>query len=98
MPRAISSRVFRHIAPFVKSGATVLKAAGDVDGMQTLLFRNPDGTQVLVAACQAGRGAKDRTGGDAYEPRPKLYIRYKGEYKHLPLPFGTWSVTTVVFK
>ena len=98
MPRAISSRVFRHIAPFVKSGATVLKAEGDVDGMQTLLFRNPDGTQVLVAACQAGRGAKDRTGGDAYEPRPKLYIRYKGEYKHLPLPFGTWSVTTVVFK
>ena len=89
--------VFRHIAPFVQPGAAVLKAEGDTDGMETLLFRNPDGAYVLVAACQAGKGAA-RKGADGYEPRPKLYIRCKGEYKHLPLPYGTWSVTTVVFK
>ncbi len=32
------------------------------------------------------------------EPRPKVYLKCGGEYKHLPLPFGTWSVTTLVFK
>lgn len=87
--------VFRHIAPFVKAGAAVLAATGERDGMETLLFRNPDGTCVLVAACSAGKGV---VRPQEHEPRPKLYLRYKGEYKHLPLPYGTWSVTTVVFR
>ena len=90
--------VFRHIGPFVKGGAQVLRAAGDEDGMETMLFRNPDGEYVLVAACDAGCGRKDRAGADAGEPRPKLYVKCGGEYKHLPLPFGTWSVTTAVFR
>ena len=90
--------VFRHIAPFVKPGATVLCAEGDTDGMETLLFRNPDGSYVLVVVCSDGRGLKGRKGSDGYEPRPKLYVKCDGEYKHLPLPFGTWSVTTMVFK
>lgn len=90
--------VFLHIAPFVKSGAAVLRAEGDMDGMETLIFRNPDGSYVLVAACSDGRGLKGRKGPDGYEPRPKLYVKCGGEYKHLPLPFGTWSVTTLVFK
>ena len=86
--------VFRHIAPFVKPGAAVLRAEGDRDGMETLLFRNPDGAYVLVTACNAGRGTR-REHHD--EPRPKLYVKCQGEYKHLPLPYGTWSVTTMVF-
>ena len=52
--------LFRHIAPFVKPGAAVLRAEGDRDGMETLLFRNPDGEYVLVAACNAGCGLKTR--------------------------------------
>lgn len=91
-------QVFRHIGPFVKEGATVLRATGDEDGMETMLFRNPDGAYVLVAVCSAGRGKDGRPGPDGYEPRPKLYVKCNGEYKHLPLPFGTWSVTTMVFK
>ena len=66
--------------------------------METLVFRNPDGSYVLVAACSDGRGLKGRKGPAGYEPRPKLYVKCGGEYKHLPLPFGTWSVTTMVFK
>ena len=54
-------------------------------------FRNPAGEHVLVVAYSAGRS----TSG---EPRPKVYLKCGGEYKHLPLPFGTWSVTTLVFK
>ena len=87
--------VFRHVGPFVKPGAEVLRADGDRDGMETLLFRNPDGAYVLVVACNAGRGI---TRESHNEPRPKLYVKCNGEYKHLPLPFGTWSVTTMVFR
>lgn len=87
--------VFRHIGPFVREGAEVLRAEGDRDGMETLLFRNPDGECVLVCVCSAGRGLKGRRWN---EPRPKLYVRYAGEYKYLPLPYGTWSVTTMVFR
>lgn len=90
--------LFRHIGPFVNPGAAVLHAEGDKDGMETLLFRNPNGEHVLVAACSAGCGQKGRKGSDGHEPRPKLYVKCNGEYKHLPLPYGTWSVTTMVFK
>ena len=86
--------LFRHIAPFVRPGAAVLKAEGDQDGMETILFRNPDGEYVLVAACNAGHGLEGRS----YNPRPKLYVKCNGEYKYLPLPYGTWSVTTLIFK
>ena len=86
--------VFRHVAPFVRPGAVVLRTGGDWDGMETMLFRNPDGAYVLVAACNAGCGVKRPK---YHEPRPKLYVKCGGEYKHLPLPFGTWSVTTMVF-
>ena len=89
--------IFRHVAPFVAPGAQILAAEGDRDGMETLLFRNPDGAYVLVAACGTGEGAKGRKGANGYEPRPKLYVKCDGQYKHLPLPFRTWSVTTVVF-
>lgn len=87
--------VFRHIAPFVREGAEVLRAEGDRDWMETLLFRNPDGEIVLVCAGNAGRGLEGRRWN---EPRPKLYVRYAGENKYLPLPHGTWSVTTMVFR
>lgn len=91
-------QVFRHIGPFVRKGARILKATGfDADDCATLLFRNPDGTHVLVVVSD-GVGAKGRAGADRYEPRPKLYLKYRNETKHLPLPYGTWSVTTLVFK
>ena len=45
----------------------------------------------------AGHGLEGRPGPDGHEPRPKLYVKFAGENKHLPLPFGTWSVTTMVF-
>ena len=94
--------VFRHVGPFVKKGAKILRPpAFDADECKTLLFRNPDGEYVLVVASD-GRGTPrndtNRRGADGSEPRPKLYVRYGGEMKHLPLPHGTWSVTTVVFK
>ena len=87
--------VFRHIGPFVREGAEVLRAEGDRDGMETLLFRNPDGEHVLVCVSNAGEGLKGRRWN---EPRPKIYVRYAGENKYLPLPHGTWSVTTMVFR
>ena len=86
-------RVFRHIAPFVKSGAKVLKVDGAKDGTATICFRNPDGTRVLVVGSD-GAGAKGTTFGQ----RPRLYIKYKGLMKHLPLPARTWSLTTVLFR
>ena len=86
--------LFRHIGPFVKEGAQVLRTEGDKDGMETVLFHNPDGEYVLVAACSSGHGFKGRP----YDPRPKLYVKCAGEYKYLPLPYGTWSVTTLVFR
>lgn len=35
--------MFRHIGPFVKSGAEVLKAEGYRDGVETILFCHPAG-------------------------------------------------------
>ena len=90
--------VFRHIGPFVKPGAKILRIHGaDLDDCKTLLFRNPDGEYVLVAVSD-GAGTKGRKRADGNEPRPKLYVKYGDEMKHLPLPYGTWSVTTLVFK
>lgn len=81
--------LFRHIGPFVCEGAEILRAKGDEDGMETILFHNPDGSYVLVVACSKGVGS---------DWRPKLYVKCQGEYKYLPLPFKTWSVTTMVFR
>ena len=86
-------RVFRHIAPFVKRGAKVLKVDGAKDGTATICFRNPDGTHVLVVGSD-GTGAKGTINGQ----RPRVYIKHKGQMKHLPLPARTWSLTTVVFR
>lgn len=89
--------VFRHIGPFVREGAEVLHAAGDRDGTELVLFHNPNGEYVLVVACSSGLGLQERANGRA-EQRPKLYVKCLGEYKHLSLPCGTWSVTTMVFR
>lgn len=116
--------VFRHIGPFVKPGAEVLrfqarrfddaKAAkssfslggsdndskdegADLDGCMTLLFRNPGDEYVLVVASD-GYGESRRPKAEANEPRPKLYVTCGGEMKHLPLPYGKWSLTTLVFR
>jgi len=115
--------VFRHIGPFVKPGAEVLRfpvrrfAGGttkssssmdksakeaedngaDLDDCATLLFRNPGDEYVLIIASD-GRGLQGRSGRESYEPRAKIYVSCGGEMKHMPLPYGTWSLTTMVFK
>lgn len=86
--------LFRHIGPFVKPGAEVLRAEGDMDDMAVMLFRNPGDEYVLVAV-STGKGAE---GGKWNEPRPRLYIDYAGECKELAMPHGIWSITTMVFK
>lgn len=86
--------LFRHIGPFVRKGAAVLRAKGDFNGTRSMLFRNPDGSYVLVVASE-GVGVKK---GINWEPRPAIYVKCAGRYKHLPLPYQTWSVTTMVFK
>ncbi len=84
-------RVFRHIGPFVRRGAALLHAGGDRDGAATVLFRNPDGSHVLVIGC-SGR-AEGRDG----PPRARVHVKYCGEWLAVPLPLDTWSLTTVVF-
>ncbi|MBQ6136660.1 MAG: hypothetical protein IJI73_04730 [Kiritimatiellae bacterium] len=55
-------RLFRHIGPFVKRGAKVLKApivpgeaSKGVEDVKHVVFRNPDGSHVAVLACRAGK-------------------------------------------
>lgn len=86
-------RVFRHIAPFVKPGAKVLKVDGAKDATATICFRNPDGTHVLVIG-SIGTGAPETI----FSQRPRVYVKFKGMMKQLPLPARTWSLTTVVFR
>ena len=83
-------RLFRHIGPFVARGARVMEVSGSRDGTCLILFRNPDGTFVLVVACDGTlvRGIQRR----------RLVVKYRGRYKTLPLPGGQWSVSTLIFK
>ncbi len=83
-------RLFRHIGPFVERGARVMRVEGSRDGTRLILFRNPDGTNVLVVACD---GTLVRN-----IQRRRLVVKYRGKYKTLPLPGGIWSVSTLVFK
>ena len=82
--------LFRHIGPFVKRGARVLEAEGFRDGTRLILFRNPDGENVLVVACDGSLVRRIQ--------RRRIVVKYKGLYKTLPLPGGVWSVSTLVFK
>ena len=81
-------RLFRHIGPFVKRGAHVMEVKGDRGGTRILLFRNPDGENVLVVVSDGNRP----------HFRRRIVIKYKGLYKTLPLPGGMISVSTLVFK
>lgn len=83
-------RLFRHIGPFVKRGARVMDVSGSRDGTRLVLFRNPEGENVLVVACDGTLVRKIQ--------RRRLVVKYKGRYKTLPLPGGQWSVSTLVFK
>ncbi len=84
-------RVLRHIGPFVKRGARLLRVEGDRDGAATVLFRNPDGSHALVIGC-AGR-AEGREG----PPRARVHVKFRDEWLSVPLPIDVWSITTVVF-
>lgn len=89
--------LFRHIGPFVKPGAEVLRVKGDRDGLGVLLFRNPDGAYVLVVAAGADGGVEHKDEPDVKQ-RPRLYVKLGDEMKQLSLPPDTWSVTTMVFR
>lgn len=83
-------RLFRHIGPFVRRGANIMEVKGSRDGTELILFRNPDGEYVLVVACDGSLVRRIQ--------RRRLVVKYRGKYKSLPLPAGTWSVSTLVFK
>lgn len=84
-------RVFRHIGPFVKRGARLLHVAGERDGTRLVLFRNPSGEHVLVIGC-LGTSANEKK-----IPRARVHVKYRDEWLAVPLPYGVWSLTTVVF-
>jgi glucosylceramidase len=84
-------RVFRHVGPFVKRGARLLRVDGDRDGTVTVLFRNPDGSHALAIGC-SGR-AEGRQG----PPRARIHVKFRDEWLAVPLPIDVWSITTVVF-
>ena len=74
-------------------------AAGTVRTEPAALKLAFAGNRVVAVSDGAGtpKGAPNSQKADGSEPRPKLYVKCQGEYKHLPLPYGTWSVTTMVF-
>ena len=87
-------RVFRHIGPFVKRGAKIMFADGDTRGAATVLFRNPSGEYVMVIGCI---GTSVPCDAPMWNPRARILIKFRGEMLSLPLPYNTWSLTTVVF-
>ena len=84
-------RVFRHIGPFVKRGARLMHVSGECDGTRIILFRNPTGEYVLVIGCTGKSVLNKKT------PRARVHVKYRNEWLAVPLPYGTWSLTTVVF-
>ena len=85
-------RVFRHIGPFVGRGAKLLHVEGERDGTRTVLFRNPDGRHVLVIGCSGESASASKV-----VRRARVHVKFRNEWLAVPLPYGTWSVTTVVF-
>ena len=77
--------IFKHVAPYVKRGARVLSIDQPDKNLRVVAFQNPGGEKVVVACC-----------GNGYRGRPRLQIKNRGEYLNLNLPFGGWSVTTVL--
>ena len=86
-------RLFRHIGPFVAKGASVLATSFTTEGyyphakdLMAVAFRNPDGSDVVVAACA----------GEKRGARRQFQFRKGGVSHLLSLPCG--SVTTFVIK
>lgn len=79
--------VFRHFAPFVQQGASVLSIVQPDPDLVCIAFRNPDGSEVV---CVANPGIK--------RERKRVQIKHNGEFLTLCLPIDTWSLTTVVIK
>ena len=78
-------RAFRHIGPFVKRGAEIMRTKPAIFSCTSCVFRNPDGQLVVVLAQK--RENRWRT---------RVYLKYRGEYLALALPFDCASLTTVV--
>ena len=77
--------VFRHYAPYVSRGASILSITQPDPDLICIAFRNPDGSFVVCAGYD-GRGVKERK---------RIQIKHRGEYLTLSLPMNTWSLTTV---
>lgn len=79
-------RVFRHIGPFVKRGASILKTGFTTDGyypnsaaLRAMAFRNPDGSDVIVVgASLQSDGARHR--------RCQFQFKKNGRYHVLSVP------------
>ena len=78
--------VFKHFTPYVQRGAKILKYERQADDIASISFVNPDGTYVICLAV------------DKKQERQRIQIKYKGQYLALPLPIGTWSVTTIIIE
>ncbi len=89
-------RFFRHVSPFVRRGADVLRtrivpgpavAPGNelVDGIVHTAFRNPDGSHVVVFVCKGGLGGYGRI---------QIQVKVGGLY--LPVQLFANAVATVV--
>lgn len=79
--------LFRHIGPYVKRGAQILSIEQPDPNLATIAFLNPDGTRVVVVAC-------DNPGPN----RRRVQIKYKDEYFVLNMPLYKWSLSTVVIE
>ena len=75
--------LFRHIGPYVERGADILAAP---PGRTVTVFRNPDGSHVIVAVNTA----------TSTEKKMQLQVKFRGAYNSFQLPTG--SVSTIVLK
>ena len=74
---------FRHLGPYVERGADILEQE---PGSTVTVFRNPDGSFVIVAVNPS----------TSIEKKMQLQVKFRGQYKSFQLLHGT--VTTIVIK
>lgn len=77
--------VFKQFCPYVQRGAGILSISQPDQDMVCIVFRNPDGSKVVSIAYDG-----------SLNERKRVQIKNGGKYLALCLPFGTWSLTTVV--
>lgn len=83
--RSTQYNVFHQFCPYVSRGAGILAIDQPDPDIICIAFRNPDGSHVVCVA------------SDGLQPdRKRVQIKYKGQYMTLVLPYGSWSMSTIV--